>query len=129
MLKEENKMRIKRVIVYAALILMLSSIILLWAENTNLGSFNLPRDITYEGKTITKGTYDLELEIAAEDAYLLIKKDNEVVCREMAIIMPAKQNYASPKITVVVLAKDDDPILRIRVFVGNKIYSTYYQYI
>ncbi len=122
-------MKIKRVILCATLIFILSTIMPLRAENTNLGSFNLPRDITYEGKTITKGSYDLELEIAGENAYLIIKRDDEVLCREMAIIMPAKHNYASPKITIAILAKDDDPILRIRVFVGNKIYSTYYQYI
>jgi hypothetical protein len=122
-------MRIKRVILCATLIFILSTIMSLWAENTNLGSFNLLRDITYEGKTITKGAYDLELEIAGEDAYLIIKKGEEVLCREMAIIMPAKRNYASPEITVVILTKDDDPILRIRVFVGDKVYSTYYQYI
>lgn len=122
-------MRIKRAIIYAALILMLSSIMPLWAENTNLGSFYLPRDITYQGTNIAKGSYNLELEIAGEDAYLIIKKGEEVLCREMAIIIPAKSTYSKPKITAVILTKDDDPILRVRVFVDNATYSAYYQYI
>lgn len=121
-------MRKKRYIIFVGFILILSFTIPLWAGDMQLGSVNLPRDITYQGKVIAKGSYNLELESTEGEAYLLIKKDDEVLCREMAIIMAAKRHYAKAKITVAILAKDDDPLLRIRVFAGDKIYSTFYQY-
>jgi len=121
-------MRKKRFFIPAVFILILSFAIPHWAGDMQLGSFNLPRNIIYQGKTIAKGSYNLALESKNGDAYLLIKKGDEVLCREMAIIIPAKRNYSEAKIAVAVLVRDDDPLLRIRAFVGNKTYSTYHEY-
>ena len=119
----------KRFIMAAIMILILSMSIPLQAEDVKLGSFKLPRDITYQGRVIAKGSYNLDLELKEEEAFLLIKKDGEVLCREMAIVIPGKREYETPRITVTILTRDDDPLLRIRAFVDSKTYSTYYQYI
>ena len=119
----------KRLIKAAIVILLLSITIPLRSEDVELGSFKLPRDINYQGRVIAKGSYNLDLELKEAEAFLLIKKDGEVLCREMAIVIPGKKEYETPRITVTILTRDDDPLLRIRTFVGSSTYSGYYQYI
>ena len=118
----------KRVILMGVLVIFIAGTLsLLFGQSVKVGSFTLPRDVEYSGKTIPQGVYQLSLETKGEDTYICIWKDEEQLSKEMAIIQEAKKNYPEPVITVDVITQDKDQFVRISVFMERKVYKAFYK--
>ncbi len=118
----------KRIILMGVLAIFIAGTLsLLFGQGVKVGSFTLPRDVEYSGKTIPQGVYQLSLETKGEDTYICIWKDEEQISKEMAIIQEAKKNYPEPVITVDVITQDKDQFVRISVFMERKVYKAFYK--
>ncbi len=118
----------KRIILIGVLVIFIAGTLsLLFGQGVKVGSFTLPKDVEYSGKTIPKGVYQLSLETKGEDTYICIWKDEEQLSKEMAIIQEAKKNYPEPVIAVDVITQDKDQFVRISVFMERKVYKAFYK--
>lgn len=94
---------------------------------TGSWKFNLERDIIYEGKTITQGVYTFSLIEEEGKPYIVIKKKDEVLVKELAIVVAAKKHYPNPILMQTTLKQDDTTLFRIQLLWGNSIYKAFFE--
>lgn len=121
-----NMLNRKIILIGALAILIAGSMSFLFGQSIKLGKFTLPRDVEYNGKTISKGEYQLSLETSEEKTFICISNE-ELLAKEMAIIQEVKKNYPQPVFAVDVITQDKDQFVRISIFKGQKVYKAFYK--
>ncbi|MCD6451859.1 MAG: hypothetical protein J7L64_05810 [Acidobacteria bacterium] len=106
--------------------LVISPVVL---AKTGSWKFKLKRDIVYQGKTISQGIYTLSLIEEEGKPYLVIKKKDEVLVKELAIVVQAKKRYPAPILMQTTMTKDNNPLFRIQLLWGDKIYKAFFEYV
>jgi hypothetical protein len=106
------------------ILLVISPLIL---AETGSWKFNLERDIIYQGKTISQGSYTFSLIEEEDKPYIVIKKKDEVLVKELAIVVAAKKRYPNPILMQTTIKQDDTTLFRIQLLWGESIYKAFFE--
>lgn len=89
---------------------------------TDIGNYRIPQPVQYAGTSVDAGVYTVQIVDGAEGPYLQLGKNDAVVAKDLAIVIPA----TSPGKTSVQIARiAGQEFVRIRVRYENNWYYAY----
>lgn len=79
----------------------------------DLGSVEIPRNVTIKNVSVSAGTYTVALSQEGNNVMIQLKQGDRVVVSELAITKPADRNFSSARIMYQSLRRDgsDDPLV------------------
>ena len=96
----------------------------------DMGQVTIPRSVKLKGEVISAGTYTFAVEKTGEGVEVQLKRDGEIVARELAITKVAEKSYDYARLAYQPLKRGgkDDPVLS-RVFCSYQgtIYLLYFE--
>ena len=94
----------------------------MYAYSEDIGNYKIPGPVKYAGTVVETGTYTIQIVDGAEGPYLQLSKGDQVVAKDLAIVIPAK---GAGKTSVQIAKIAGQEFVRIRVRHGDHWYYAY----
>lgn len=115
-------LKIVKVAALTTFLLALASIYGFAAVDT--GNHRIPARVDFAGTVIEPGMYNIQIVDGAEGPYIQLSKGDQVVQKDLAIVIPARGgNVTKPQVQVTKIANQE--FYRIRIRSGDSWYYVY----